>query len=501
MTRASPAGILFIAVLLQAVAAVLCNFPASMTLERAFPTNHHVLPSQLKARDRLRHGRLLESSNAVINFPVEGTYNPNLVGLYHTKVKLGSPPREFHVQIDTGSNVLWVSCSSCKTCPKSTDLKFQLNSFDPGNSSTASLMSCSDPRCESSDLTSEFICSAANNQCTYSFQYADESSTSGIYLSDLMYFDTFSGKDTVNTNSSAQVVFGCSTSAAGTLTKSDSAVDGIFGFGPQNISVISQLSSQGIAPNVFSHCLKGDDTGGGILVLGKIDDPNLVYTPLIPSKPHYNINLLNITVNDKIVPNISEFFTTSTDQGTIVDSGTTLAYITETAYYPFITAVKSVIPLSVTPISTPDGFECYTGIKSFDNVFPQVGFHFDGGGSMVLEPKEYLFQQKFTNGVDTIEGWCIGFQMIEGLDITILGDLVLKDKLVVYDLDSQRIGWTNYDCSKSVNVITKTGNGTKIVTIGSQTQSTSGSSSFRNEPLIPIYLYISILFVGSFLLI
>ncbi|PKI63402.1 hypothetical protein CRG98_016207, partial [Punica granatum] len=32
--------------------------------------------------------------------------------------------------------------------------------------------------------------------------------------------------------------------------------------------------------------------------------------------------------------------------------------------------------------------------------------------------------------------------------------LVLKNKIFVYDLAGQRIGWANYDCSMSVNVST-----------------------------------------------
>lgn len=76
----------------------------------------------------------------------------------------------------------------------------------------------------------------------------------------------------------------CSTLQTGDLTKPDRAVDGIFGFGQQDMSVISQLASQGITPRVFSHCLKGDDSGGGILVLGEIVEPNIVYTPLVPSQ-------------------------------------------------------------------------------------------------------------------------------------------------------------------------------------------------------------------------
>lgn len=42
--------------------------------------------------------------------------------LYFTKVKLGNPEREFNVQIDTGSDILWVTCSPCDGCPQSSGL-------------------------------------------------------------------------------------------------------------------------------------------------------------------------------------------------------------------------------------------------------------------------------------------------------------------------------------------------------------------------------------------
>lgn len=74
----------------------------------------------------------------------------------------------------------------------------------------------------------------------------------------------------------------CSDSQSGDLTKPERAVDGIFGFGQSDLSVISQLSSRGIVPKVFSHCLKGTQNGGGILVLGEVVEPGIVYTPLAP---------------------------------------------------------------------------------------------------------------------------------------------------------------------------------------------------------------------------
>ena len=76
----------------------------------------------------------------------------------------------------------------------------------------------------------------------------------------------------------------CSNVQSGDLKKPDRAVDGIFGFGQHGPSVISQLSSLGATPKVFSHCLKGTDNGGGILVLGEIVEPGIVYSPLVQSQ-------------------------------------------------------------------------------------------------------------------------------------------------------------------------------------------------------------------------
>ena len=81
-----------------------------------------------------------------------------------------------------------------------------------------------------------------------------------------------------------KIVNRCSTYQSGDLTKTDRAIDGIIGFGQQDLSVISQLSSRGVTPKVFSHCLKGEGNGGGILVVGEILDPNIVYSPLVPSQ-------------------------------------------------------------------------------------------------------------------------------------------------------------------------------------------------------------------------
>ncbi|KAL9362132.1 hypothetical protein Peur_044917 [Populus x canadensis] len=449
-----PPFLVIILVSFMFVSAVYCA--SLLHLERAFPLNNHGLElHQLRARDRLRHARLLQGYvGGVVDFSVQGSSDPYLVGvtgtsetlLYFTRVKLGSPPREFNVQIDTGSDVLWVCCNSCNNCPRTSGLGIQLNFFDSSSSSTAGQVRCSDPICTSAVQTTATQCSSQTDQCSYTFQYGDGSGTSGYYVSDTLYFDAILGQSLID-NSSALIVFGCSAYQSGDLTKTDKAVDGIFGFGQGELSVISQLSTRGITPRVFSHCLKGDGSGGGILVLGEILEPGIVYSPLVRSQPHYNLNLQSIAVNGQLLPIDPAAFATSNSQGTIVDSGTTLAYLVAEAYDPFVSAVNTIVSPSVTPM-TSKGNQCYLVSTSVSQMFPLASFNFAGGASMVLKPEEYLIPFGSSEGGSAM--WCIGFQKVQG--VTILGDLVLKDKIFVYDLVRQRIGWANYDCSLSVNV-------------------------------------------------
>ncbi|XP_048492243.1 aspartic proteinase 36 isoform X2 [Beta vulgaris subsp. vulgaris] len=435
--------VIFSGVILPATV-VICDFPTTLNLHRAIPLKERVELSQLRAHDRARHGRVLQSVNGVVDFPVSGTFNPYRVGLYYTKVQLGNPAQEFNVQIDTGSDVLWVGCTGCSGCPGTTGLQdIQLNAFNPSSSSSASVIPCSDKRCSMGAQYADSLCDNSNN-CAYQFQYGDGSGTQGYYVSDLLHLETIVG-NTQSSNNTAKVIFGCSVSQTGDLTKTDRAVDGIFGFGQQAMSVVTQLSSQGIAPAAFSHCLRGDDNGGGILVLGSIVEPGIVYTPLAPSMPHYNLNLQSISVNGQKLAIDSSAFATSTSAGTIIDSGTTLAYLAEEAYNPFVNAISAAVSQSVRPLLSR-GNSCYLITSSVDDVFPQVNLNFAGGASMVLKPQDYLLEQ---NSIAGAAVWCMGFQKIDGQGMTILGDLVLKDKIVVYDLANQRIGWVNYDLRRN----------------------------------------------------
>ncbi|KAE9589152.1 putative nepenthesin [Lupinus albus] len=421
--------------------------PKSLMLKRVFP-NYGMELSGLREMDMKRHGRMLLNSS-VVTLPVNGTSNPTLAGLYYTTMHLGSPPREFHVDIDTGSDIPWVNCVSCNGCPQTSELLIKLNYFDPGSSSTSSIISCLDDKCANIDSRNAFCPNI--DYCSFNVQYVDGSMTSGYFISDLIHVANIV-EGSVAPNSSVPLVFGCSNIRTGKLTWSNTALDGIFGFGKHEMSFISQLHSQGVAPNVFSHCLKRDISGGGLLVLGEPVEPNIVYTPLIPKQPRYDLNLESITVNGKMLQIDPEVFKTSSSKGATIDSGTTLTYFIEGAYNPIIDAITRTIPQYVGTTDN-NGFRCYSVTNSglsVTDILPPIGLNFANHASLVLRPQDCLIPSSiYDEGLH-----CLGFQKSQD---TILGDIILKDKLFVYDLEKQRIGWTNHNCSSPINMSPSTG--------------------------------------------
>lgn len=176
------------------------------------------------------------------------------------------------------------------------------------------------------------------------------------------------------------------------------------------------------------------------------------------------------------MPIDQEVFATSNSHGTIVDSGTTLAYLVEEAYGPFVSGITAAVSQAARPISYK-GNQCYLVSASVSEIFPPVSLNFADGASMVLRPEEYLVHIDVI--LDGAPLWCMGFQKAQDQGVTILGDLVLKDKIFVYDLARQRLGWANYDCSLSVNVSVTFGKD-EFINAGQLSVSSSSKSLLLN---------------------
>ncbi|KAL6970848.1 hypothetical protein U1Q18_030530 [Sarracenia purpurea var. burkii] len=390
--------------------------------------------SALKAHDSLRHLQML----AGVDLPLGGTGRPDAVGLYYAMIGIGTPSRDYYVQVDTGSDIMWVNCIQCSECPKRGYHGLELTLYNPMDSLTGNLVSCDQEFCLEINGGPVSGCTA-NVSCLYTQVYGDGSYSIGYFVKDVVLYDRVSG-DLQTKSANGSVIFGCGARQSGDLGSSEEALDGILGFGKSNSSMISQLASSGKVKRMFAHCLDGVN-GGGIFAIGHVVQPQVNTTPLLPNQPHYSVNMTSVEVGLDSLELPSDVFENANKMGTIIDSGTTLAYLPEKIHGPLVEKILSWQP-DLKLRALHEQYTCFQYSESIDDGFPPVTFHFERSLSLKVYPHDYLFP---------FEGqWCIGWQNSgnqsrDSMNMTLLGDLVLSNKLVLYDLENQVIGWTEYN--------------------------------------------------------
>ncbi|XP_030949997.1 aspartic proteinase CDR1-like [Quercus lobata] len=347
-------------------------------------------------------------------------------GYYTTRLWIGTPPQEFALIVDTGSTVTYVPCSNCGHCGKHQDPRFQ-----PELSGTYQPMKCSvSCNCDSNDA-----------QCTYERRYAEMSSSSGVLGDDVLSF----GNESQLVPQRA--VFGCEIKETGDLYTQ--RADGIMGLGRGRLSVMDQLVDKGVISDSFSLCYGGMDVGGGAMILGGISSPpDMVFTHSDPYRsPYYNIDLKEILVAGKKLKLKPSVF--DGRHGTVLDSGTTYAYLPREAFLAFKSAVMKETR-SLKQIHGPDpNFNdiCFSGagreVSKLLEVFPQVDMVFNSGKKLSLSPENYLFRHTKVSGA-----YCLGIFQNGDDATTLLGGIVVRNTLVTYDRENDKIGFWKTNCSE-----------------------------------------------------
>uniref|UniRef100_K3YUI3 Peptidase A1 domain-containing protein n=1 Tax=Setaria italica TaxID=4555 RepID=K3YUI3_SETIT len=273
-------GVLLLFLLSVALAPVPAAATGVFRVRRKFPRHaggageeaeEHL--AALRRHDGRRHGRLL----GAVDLPLGGVGLPTETGLYFTRIEIGAPPKGYYVQVDTGSDILWVNCIRCDGCPTRSGLGIELTQYDPAGS--GSTVGCNQEFCVANNDGVRPTCSS-ESPCQFRITYGDGSSTTGFFVNDLLQYDKVSG-DGQTTPSNASITFGCGAQLGGDLGSSSQALDGILGFGQSNSSMLSQLAAAGKVQKIFAHCL---DTvhGGGIFAIGNVVQPKVKTTPLVP---------------------------------------------------------------------------------------------------------------------------------------------------------------------------------------------------------------------------
>ena len=328
----------------------------------------------------------------------------------------------------------------CSTCGQACGPNHQDSAFDPGESTSVSTIDCHAENCK---CGSPHCACTNDNQCMYTRSYAEQSSSSGILLQDVM--SIHDGGDLL------PITFGCETRETGEIFKQ--RADGLFGLGNSDVSIVNQLVKTGEIDDTFSLCF-GLVEGDGVLLLG--DSPasreiNLTYTRMIesPSQPfYYTVQMTGIVVEDSVLPIPSRVF--SLGYSTVLDSGTTFTYIPTEAFKVFSRTVSEhALKKGLFVVPGPDpqfedvcfgGAPEHTNLQGLYKVFPKVSLRFDGEVTLDLSPLNYLFVHTFNSGK-----YCLGI-FDNGNAGTLLGGITFRNILVNYDRRNRRIGFGQASC-------------------------------------------------------
>ncbi|KAI3917140.1 hypothetical protein MKX01_003589 [Papaver californicum] len=296
----------------------------------------------LTVHDKNRYGRLL----AAIDIPLGGDGKATGTGI----LAIGSPPKDYFLHVDTGSDIYGLTVSSVSL--------LTLKRYDPKNSSTAELVPCSGGFCTDNNKGLIPGCLSSGG-CGYGLQYGDGSGSVGYFVKDFIGYDQVSGNlHTIVGNSSS-----CGTRQTGNLASSIGALDGLIGFGASNTSMLSQLASSGKVKKKFAHCLDGKN-GGGIFAIGNVVQPTVKTPALVPNATYYKVKMESFQVGNKILDIPKRVFQAGNETGTIIDSGTTLAYLPGEIFDPL-----RRIPGNLNIHLVDDLIECFRFDKSTSTQF------------------------------------------------------------------------------------------------------------------------------------
>ncbi|KAK6156461.1 hypothetical protein DH2020_010709 [Rehmannia glutinosa] len=382
--------VLLLLLLIQLICAVNGNVVFEVHHKYGGRSKGKALLGALRAHDSRRHGRML----AAIDFQLGGDGSPtNAAYVFTSIIVLICFPNGI------GFNNLLAM------------LMIHLKQYDLTASSTGKTITCDQDFCDAVFDGANSNCKAGMN-CQYSVSYGDGSRT----------------EDTL-----------CSAKQSGELGSSSEAVDGIIGFGQANTSILSQLALSGKVKKVFSHCLDGNK-GGGIFAIGEVVQPKVNRTPLVANAQHYNVILKVVEVGGQFLNLPTDVFDTGSSRGTIIDSGTTLAYLPSEVYQQLMDRMMVRQPNMETHI-VEQQFRClwYSGNN------PSVD-------SSEISPELDLLDNEYCIGWQNS-----GLQTKDGKEITLLGgssSIKVRDEATghAYAVSAHDISSSAFSPSK-VNVL------------------------------------------------
>ncbi|MCO5611581.1 hypothetical protein L7F22_065834 [Adiantum nelumboides] len=360
-------------------------------------------------------------------------------GEYFMDVYIGTPPKHFMLIIDTGSDLVWTQCNPCKNCYEQQD-----PIFTPNASSSYKLLTCTDPQCKLvyNAVGGEACSKQKPHSCRYSYWYGDKSNTTGDLALESITLNLGSGQP----YSLNDIVFGCGHSNEGLFK----GAGGLLGLGKGPLSFPSQLHNR--FGRKFSYCLVNRNSNMSIsstLTFGEdnalVQHPDVQYTEFVKHTyvtTFYYLSVRKVSVGgEDIDAPVTAWAVDQRGQGgTIIDSGTTLTYFVKEVYEKIAQAFDTQVIYPKVESSLLD--HCYnvSGLRQVQ--LPAFSIMFEDGA--VLSPPVVNYFIEVETDPPTI---CLAILETPSGSPSILGNYLQQNIHLLYDLNSQRLGFAPMECS------------------------------------------------------
>ncbi|CAK9206716.1 unnamed protein product [Sphagnum troendelagicum] len=382
------------------------------------------------------------SSSGNFDSPVEAKV---VGGEYAMAVSVGTPPRQFIVDVDTGSDLVWLNCEPCIQCiVNATD-----KPFDPTQSTSYQQASCTDAAC--TGFPYQPTSCGSTGACGYFYPYGE-----GIYYSytsGILAYETFTFT-AIDESSFAirNVTFGCGQNES--LT-GFTVFDGFAGVGQGSFSLPSQLSLVYGFTDIFSYCLipfDGTAANHSTFYFGVPETNISTYTPIYsnvvsPLRPYYYVNVTGISVGGVLLNIPADFFDISPTDGSggvIFDSGTTYTLLIGVAYDAVLQEFKNQFNFPPYEVSgSPTVCFDVSGASSIS--IPNIVFHLQSvsGG----EPVDFVLSldNVLLPYSETVK--CLTIMSLNPPGVMIIGNTAQANHEVVFDRVNRQIGWASTTCT------------------------------------------------------
>ncbi|KQK15916.1 aspartic proteinase nepenthesin-1 [Brachypodium distachyon] len=406
-------------------------------------------------RDMHRHARfareqLAPSSAAAAGLTVGAPTQKDLRngGEYIMTLSIGTPPLSYRAIADTGSDLIWTQCAPCGDTVTDTDNQCFKQSgclYNPSSSTTFGVLPCNSPLSMCAAMAGPSPppgCACMYNQ-TYGTGW-----TAGVQSVETFTFGSSSTPPAVRV---PNIAFGCSNASSNDWNGSA----GLVGLGRGSMSLVSQLGA-----GAFSYCLTPfqDANSTSTLLLGPSAAAALKGTGPVRSTPfvagpskapmstYYYLNLTGISVGETALAIPPDAFSLRADGtgGLIIDSGTTITTLVDSAYQQVRAAVRSLLVTRLPLAHGPDhstGLDLCFALKASTPppAMPSMTLHFEGGADMVLPVENYMI---LGSGV-----WCLAMRNQTVGAMSMVGNYQQQNIHVLYDVRKETLSFAPAVCS------------------------------------------------------